>query len=136
MPPSPSDPPCAPPAPAEPLTARELEVLAVLATGATSPEIADRLGIALATVKTHLHHAYRKMGVTNRVAATRSYLAARAESTAMTSDRSTDPPRADPAREPFRALDIGERISEVEGLAAAADHLRRRLEALRCTAPR
>lgn len=48
------------------LTAREREVLEVLATGATNQEIADRLVVGLATVKTHVKHVLGKLGVANR----------------------------------------------------------------------
>jgi DNA-binding NarL/FixJ family response regulator len=56
------------------LTARELEVLALVAAGQPTRAIAEALGIAAATVKCHLTHAYRKTGADNRVKATRYYL--------------------------------------------------------------
>jgi DNA-binding NarL/FixJ family response regulator len=56
------------------LSARELEVLALVATGARTRAIARQLGLKEATVKTHLFHVYKKLGVANRVAATRWYL--------------------------------------------------------------
>ena len=52
-----------------PLTARELEVLTLIAIGLTNREIAERLGISHATVKTHLEHVYVKLGVSDRVSA-------------------------------------------------------------------
>jgi DNA-binding NarL/FixJ family response regulator len=58
------------PAPgAEPLSQRELEVLELVAAGTTNREIAARLFISEATVKTHLLHLYRKLEVTDRAAA-------------------------------------------------------------------
>lgn len=58
------------PAPAEgSLTQRETEVLALAAEGLASAAIAHRLFISPGTVKLHLHHAYRKLGVRNRAAA-------------------------------------------------------------------
>ena len=60
------------PAPAggcEPLSQREIEVLELVAAGTTNREIAARLFISEATVKTHLLHLYRKLGVTDRAAA-------------------------------------------------------------------
>jgi DNA-binding NarL/FixJ family response regulator len=53
------------------LTAREVEVLQLLAHGLTTAEIAKRLVISPRTVNTHLHTIYRKLHVTSRSAATR-----------------------------------------------------------------
>lgn len=50
-------------------TNRELEILGLLATSMSSDEIADRLGIALSTLKTHSTRLYRKLGVSRRPAA-------------------------------------------------------------------
>jgi two-component system, NarL family, nitrate/nitrite response regulator NarL len=51
------------------LTARETEILALLATGASAPEIAGELHLSPATIKTHLHNLYSKLGVSDRAAA-------------------------------------------------------------------
>lgn len=48
------------------LSQREHEVLAMLADGLSSPEIARRMIIAVSTVKTHIKHIYRKLDVDNR----------------------------------------------------------------------
>lgn len=57
-------------APAEPtLTPRETEVLRLVARGASNRMIAKELFVSEATVKTHLAHAYDKLGVDNRTAA-------------------------------------------------------------------
>lgn len=53
----------------EKLTAREQEVLRLIATGLSNPEIAAELVIALTTVKTHTKNLYGKLQVSNRVAA-------------------------------------------------------------------
>jgi DNA-binding NarL/FixJ family response regulator len=53
----------------EPLSQRELEVLELVAGGATNREAARRLFISEATVKTHLLHLYAKLGVSDRAAA-------------------------------------------------------------------
>ncbi|HEX5365712.1 MAG TPA: helix-turn-helix transcriptional regulator, partial [Acidimicrobiales bacterium] len=50
----------------EPLTERELAVLALLPTQLPNGEVADRLGISPNTLKTHLEHVYRKLGVARR----------------------------------------------------------------------
>lgn len=56
-------------APATALSAREIEILQHLATGATNRQLAKALFISEATVKTHLIHIYDKLGVDNRTAA-------------------------------------------------------------------
>lgn len=51
------------------LTAREIEILAQISTGASNAQIAKELFISQATVKTHLVHIFDKLGVDNRTAA-------------------------------------------------------------------
>ena len=51
------------------LTTRELEVLALLPTGATASAIGSILFLSEATVKTHLANIYRKLGAANRAQA-------------------------------------------------------------------
>jgi two-component system nitrate/nitrite response regulator NarL len=51
------------------LTDREGEVLNLLSTGASAPDIASQLHLSAATVKTHLHNLYAKLGVSDRAAA-------------------------------------------------------------------
>lgn len=51
------------------LTEREKEVLAELAEGCTNLQIAEKLCVSLATVKTHINNIYGKLEVNNRVAA-------------------------------------------------------------------
>ena len=58
-----------PAAPIEQLTDRELKVLTLVAAGTTNREAAKQLFISEATVKTHLLHAYAKLGVRDRAAA-------------------------------------------------------------------
>ncbi|MYW63628.1 response regulator [Streptomyces sp. SID8379] len=59
-----------PAAPAdETLSAREREVLVLVARGTSNKEIARELFISEATVKTHLTHIYGKLGVKDRAAA-------------------------------------------------------------------
>ena len=57
-------------APAEEnLSAREIEVLQLVAKGSSNKEIGKTLHISTATVKTHLIHIFNKLGVTDRTAA-------------------------------------------------------------------
>jgi DNA-binding NarL/FixJ family response regulator len=51
------------------LTAREAEVLALIAAGLTNGEIADRLVVSGATVKSHVNHIFAKTGVHDRAQA-------------------------------------------------------------------
>ncbi|MEA9984807.1 MULTISPECIES: response regulator [Subtercola] len=51
------------------LSSREAEVLRLVAAGSSNPEIARTLFIGEATVKTHLQHAFEKLGVTDRTRA-------------------------------------------------------------------
>ena len=51
------------------LTAREAQILALLAEGLVNKEIAARLGISRHTVKTHLAALFHKLGVTTRAEA-------------------------------------------------------------------
>jgi LuxR family maltose regulon positive regulatory protein len=54
---------------AEPLSARELDVLRLLSDGRSNAEIARGLFVEQSTVKTHLIHLYRKLGVGSRTQA-------------------------------------------------------------------
>ena len=53
----------------EALSGRELEVVALVARGASNKEIAHALRISEATIKTHLAHIFEKLGVTDRTSA-------------------------------------------------------------------
>ncbi len=53
------------------LTAREVEVLRLVAQGLTDTQVAERLIISPRTVNTHLTSIYNKLGVGSRTAATR-----------------------------------------------------------------
>jgi LuxR family maltose regulon positive regulatory protein len=60
----------------EQLSVRELEVLRLLADGASNREIADQLVVSLGTVKKHLNNIFLKLDAHNRtqaVAAARNY---------------------------------------------------------------
>ena len=51
------------------LTLREREVLSLTAQGLTASQVGEQLTVTTATVKTHLHHLYKKLGVSGRAAA-------------------------------------------------------------------
>lgn len=55
-----------PPPLREPLTARELEILGLMADGMFNREIGERLSLAEETVKTHVHHLLTKLGTRSR----------------------------------------------------------------------
>jgi LuxR family maltose regulon positive regulatory protein len=50
----------------EPLTDRELEILSYLPSRLTNTELADHFYVSINTIKTHMAHIYRKLGVANR----------------------------------------------------------------------
>jgi DNA-binding NarL/FixJ family response regulator len=51
------------------LTPREIEVLALIAEGLTNTEIAERLVVSAATVKSHVNHIFAKIGARDRAQA-------------------------------------------------------------------
>jgi DNA-binding CsgD family transcriptional regulator/tetratricopeptide (TPR) repeat protein len=53
------------------LSAREVEVLRLVAQGLTNPQVAERLYLSPRTVEQHLRSIYNKLGVSTRAAATR-----------------------------------------------------------------
>ncbi len=74
--PIPAEPSTVPPTPKastypDGLTAREVEVLRLVARGLTNAQIARELIVSLLTVKAHVRSIYSKLGVTSRSAATR-----------------------------------------------------------------
>jgi two-component system nitrate/nitrite response regulator NarL len=54
------------------LTRREQQILRLIASGKSLPEIAKELYLGLTTVKTHVQHLYEKLGVSDRAAAVAS----------------------------------------------------------------
>lgn len=56
------------------LSAREMEILSLLAEGCPNKEIASRLGISIGTVRTHLMHIYEKLHVHCRTQAAAKYI--------------------------------------------------------------
>jgi DNA-binding NarL/FixJ family response regulator len=59
----------APPKEADELTEREREILRLIATGLSNPEIGRKLYISETTVKTHVTHILQKLGLRDRVQA-------------------------------------------------------------------
>ena len=55
----------------EPLSERELEVLRLLSTDLSGPDIARELVVSLHTVRSHTKNVYAKLGVNDRRAAVR-----------------------------------------------------------------
>ena len=53
----------------EPLSERELEVLEMIASGASNQQIAERLVVSMSTVKSHINRTYRKLGARSRTQA-------------------------------------------------------------------
>ena len=63
--------------PSAQLSAREAEVLQLVAEGCTNAEIADRLVLSVRTVERHLLNAYRKLGVRGRAEASAQWVGRR-----------------------------------------------------------
>ncbi len=70
------------------LTARESEIAAMIASGLSNKQIAKRLSLSLATIKSHAHHILSKTGLPNRAAV--------AVAVAGRSDSPVDPDRLPP----------------------------------------
>jgi DNA-binding NarL/FixJ family response regulator len=64
-------PPSGPAEPSDGLTARETEVLVLIAEGLTNQEIARKLHVSTATVKTHINNLFGKTGLKDRAQAVR-----------------------------------------------------------------
>ncbi len=122
------------------LTPRELEILALLAAGNTTPDIARQLGVTPGTIKTHLTSVYRKIGAKNRIQATRHYL------DHYTSDPGRPLPRPASMDRPLRAgepspliqrqiQELEARLVELAPATSEAERLKHALAALRAIEP-
>ncbi|MEO7017952.1 MAG: LuxR C-terminal-related transcriptional regulator [Leifsonia sp.] len=81
---------------ADRLTDRELELITLLPTRLTNPELAARFVVSVNTVKTHMAHIYRKLGVTNRGGAiARAVQLGLVEQSSMPFVGTMDPPLAE-----------------------------------------
>lgn len=128
------------------LTRRETEVLALVAGGFPSREIAHRLGITPATVRSHIQHILTKLGVCNRRQAA-ALLAGRLSASARARLRSTrgaaavpiplPEPASDsvpiPASQPV-APDIRPSARPAASVSGFARLTRREVQVLRCLA--
>lgn len=79
------------------LTEREVEVLALVGTGLSNAEIAERLHVGVTTVKTHIAAAMDKLGLRNRIQAA---VVAHRSGLVDASFRPVRPPRGGPANSP------------------------------------
>ncbi len=71
---------------ADGLTARESEILTLLAEGLSNKEIAQKTNITVGTIRTHLEHIYKKLHVRGRTEAMVKYFRAK-QNAATTSAR-------------------------------------------------
>ena len=55
------------------LTGQEHRVLRLVSTGLSNADVAARMTVAPSTVRKHLEHSFRKLGVSNRLAAVKAY---------------------------------------------------------------
>ncbi|HEU5102808.1 MAG TPA: nickel-binding protein, partial [Roseiflexaceae bacterium] len=105
------------------LTAREQEILGLMAAGMTNPQIAVQLVIGAGTVKTHTLHIYRKLEVANRTQAIVRALALRILQTRshVRMVRPQDAPRRRPNHRPL-SMDMHDHIEALIADALAQAH--------------
>jgi DNA-binding CsgD family transcriptional regulator len=117
----------------ERLTRRELEVLALVATGTSNAEASRRLNVSLATIKSHLTNTYRKLGTNNRVEATRLYLGHHDDTRLPPGLLPTEQATTPEAQPPLLPEQIDRHLETLATVADETERLRRRLNALRAT---
>lgn len=76
------------------LSAREIEVMSLIAGGHTNGEIAARLFLAEKTVKNHVRRIYAKLGVNNRSAAIAHWLSSHSHQLSLISTSAHPPLRS------------------------------------------
>lgn len=76
-----------------PLTSRELEILQLVASGATNGDVARRLWVTEQTIKFHLRNIYRKLDVANRTQASHF-----AHTRGLVKPRAQSPDESEPGR--------------------------------------
>jgi predicted ATPase/ATP/maltotriose-dependent transcriptional regulator MalT len=103
--------------PAQSLTEREEEVLACMGDGLTNRQIAERLTVALSTVKWYTHQIYSKLGVANREEAIR-----RGRQLGLLADTARPPHNLPPQPTPFVGREA-ELAALVDFLADPDTHL-------------
>jgi DNA-binding CsgD family transcriptional regulator len=119
----------------DPLTAREVQILSLVAAGQPTAAVGRQLGISENTVKGHLTHVYKKTGALNRVQAVRYYLDHYTAPGSAEKPRSAGPGGSSHAGE--RALierqlrEIEARIDQLVPAASELERLQRALDALR-----
>jgi DNA-binding CsgD family transcriptional regulator len=110
-----------------PISGRELEILRLVATGASNQQIAQQLGISINTVKVHLRNIFSKIGVVSRTEATLYAI----NNGLVAIDRLVAAPPAPPQLDEQPGLDeIVDRLTAVPPVSAQLDEEPGRIEAV------
>ena len=120
----------------EALTARELEVLALLAHGKENKEIAAELGLKPTTVRGHLESIYSKLQVTNRVEATVEWLRLFGSPGGQRRRGSSDGGRMSPPSQPRNGYGLGARNGLFLNHWTGSAHRTRRTRRITCMTTR
>lgn len=120
----------------DPLSPRERQMLALIAAGKRTRDIADEIGISSNTVKSHLSRVYRKIGARNRVEAARYHLEREDGTTVAPTGAARTDPSSSLDQETSSLIrrqirEIEARLDELADVVIEADRLQRALAALR-----